>query len=862
MADEQVRYDVLVEAKKAIKELREMSEAAGSVHDRVSQFSRFLVESSRTWNIPVQKLLNTFKQLNAEMAKQKTQTIFGNTGGQNIFNLSEQYLKSAQAAGRFKVDNDGVVKSIITAKGQMDVAEKSVKKTGDAMEGAGKKAQGFRHGIDVVRTALGTLLAVGIFQFLAALQAVFTEFIHNLRETELAIYNLINAEKRLSEGGIDVTPKGLEETIKAVRELVPILSQIQAEELVSRIATNVAPSLKLTNEQIRQMAEATALLYVRNKALGKSFDEVESQLTNAFLTGKVSVGINNLGVKISDQIVRDEALRLGLVKTEKQFDSLTGEMEAQIKAAAMLSVVYKNATQDVGSIGEYMETTDSQIERAKTAWDDLLTTIGQFSGPGLAKGISLIADALEGWIGIFTFLKPLIVDFIATVTAGFQMLGYLIQNPLTNLTEFANKFAEFKSAALEEMMKGLGDAIDTPTAAVEDLGEAIDALDVDGLKEKIEDIIEDTQNAREDLAENLTRKLEDLDEEYRRKAIDAEQDYRRKVEDINRDAERDIARIKEEHREQDRRDEERYQLQLWELRMRFLMDLEDALHARDARQVIRLQKQYALDKEVLRRKHELEGREREDSQRNELEDIERRRQERLADARLEYEQKLADQRVAKQRELEDLAVWYAREQADIEEAQKRKLETLLKGWIDEQKITEANAAEVYKILSKYFGPGGLTDSLYQYMMDSLIASTQNAVAAAIPALTSGLNNITATAGTSGNSIGTSSSISGLTGGSSSGGISGGRAEGGTLIATRPTKVIFGEAGAEAATFTPLTRIGRNEGKVDVSGSLDALGMDGRIAVDLFLSPDLEARVVENSMNGVAEAIVKINRTKV
>lgn len=290
------------------------------------------------------------------------------------------------------------------------------------------------------------------------------------------------------------------------------------------------------------------------------------------------------------------------------------------------------------------------------------------------------------------------------------------------------------------------------------------------------------------------------------------------------------------------------------------MDLEDALHARDARQVIRLQKQYNLDKEVLRRRHELENKEREQRQADELEDIERRRQERLADARIEYEQKLADQRLAKQRELEDLNVWYAREQADIEEAQKRKLETLLKGWIDEQKITEANAAEVYGILTKYFGPGGLTDSLYQYMMNSLIASTQGAIAAAMSA-------IPTTTGMLGGGIGGGGYTHPLnfnSGGSAPvyGHISGGRAEGGTLIATRPTRAVFGEGGAEAVTFTPLTKIGRNEGKVDVSGSLDDLGMNGKIAVDLYLSPDLEARVVENSMNGVAEAIVKINRTKV
>ena len=48
-----------------------------------------------------------------------------------------------------------------------------------------------------------------------------------------------------------------------------------------------------------------------------------------------------------------------------------------------------------------------------------------------------------------------------------------------------------------------------------------------------------------------------------------------------------------------------------------------------------------------------------------------------------------------------------------------------------QKITEENAAAVYGILAKYFGPGGMTDALYKYMMASLIASTQGAINAAM-----------------------------------------------------------------------------------------------------------------------------------
>ena len=38
------------------------------------------------------------------------------------------------------------------------------------------------------------------------------------------------------------------------------------------------------------------------------------------------------------------------------------------------------------------------------------------------------------------------------------------------------------------------------------------------------------------------------------------------------------------------------------------------------------------------------------------------------------------------------------------------------------------------------------------------------------------------------------------------------AEGGTVIANKPTTVTFGEAGLEAATFTPLSRAGVNTGR--------------------------------------------------
>lgn len=835
---EQVRYDILIEAKAAIQSMRDMLKYTHDNTIKMTEFTNQILLDSKRWGVSWQQALGVYKQLNAELSKSKKATLFGQTGGQDLFKQTEMYMNSLQQAGRLQ-----------------EQVGQSAEKMGTQTESGTKKAV---RGIDAMRIALGVLISMLVFQLIQAIQNTFSLMIKNLRETELAVYNLVNAERRLSEQGIDVTPKGLQETIDSVRELVPILSQIQAEELVSRIATNVAPALKLTNVQIKQLAEATALLYVRNKALGKSFEEVEAQITNAFLTGKVSTGINQLGVKISDQIVKDEALRLGLVKTEEEFNNLTGEMESQVKAAAMLSVVYKNATGDIQSIGEYMETTDAKIEKSKSVWDDLLTTLGTLFGPILGGVIEALTHSMEGWILILDRVKEPLQNVVATWGAFISVINKTGDIPTGILDVFqlfsSEKFFQ-EYEKIKEGFEGLEAVADTPTNAIDNFQEALDNFDAEKFSQGVEDIHQDMEQAYEDLNEKLAEKQADLDLEYQRKAADALQDYNRKVEDINRDAEREIANLKDKHREEDLRAEQDYQLKLWELRMRFLMDLEDALHARDARQVIRLMKQYAIDKEALERKKNLDDRNREEDQRNELEDIEIKRQQRLEDARIEYAQKLQDQQIAKQRELDDLNKWYAREQADIQTNIQRKLQALIQGWIEEQKLTEQNAATVYSILSKYFGPGGMTDALYAYMASQF---------SAMSSMASTMSGYSAGGGLAGNGLGSSGGAVGNNG-------TGGRpvapsprrrgfAEGGSMLATRPTTVTFGEAGAELAQFTPLGRTGQDINKLFM-GNGGSEGMDGTLMVELLLSPDLEARVVDASMTGVANIITKIRRTK-
>lgn len=832
---EQVRYDILIEAKAAIAAMRDMLKYTSDNTVKMAEFTNQVLADSKRWGVSWQQALNTYRQLNAELSKQKKGTLFGQTGGQDLFGMTEKYISSMEQAGR--VTND---------------AGKASEKFGQTVESSSKRAA---RGIDVVRIALGAIVSMILFRAIQAVEMFFRGAIEQARQFEDTLYRLRNVEESLSLQGIEISMAGLKKGITEIQKLLPIFSKEDISQLVGTLAISTK-QLGLNEQQILDLAKAIGILNIRSEKQ-EDISTTAQHVLSSLLTGNAK-GITALGIAFTDNVMRAKAMELGFLKADEALSTLT-ENE---KGLTKLNIVLDSTANETANVGEYLDSNSAKIQKNAAAWKDFQTQVGQIFLP--------LIPVLTGFIQVLTdasqVAKVIIIELITLFGALGLVMTAVFAGKIGSIGQFTDVLQEsietFRETLVNQFFKdqpenapawfqrGWGHLIkeeaETATGPVQDLGAALEELeevDLSGLEQKIQDIIEDTANAREDLAESLDRKLEDLDEEYRRKAEDAERDFLRRQEDINNDYERDVADLRRRHREEDQRDEERYQLALWELRMRFLMDLEDALHARDARQVLRLQKQYAIDKEALRRKHELEGRERESGQRAEMEDLAQRRDERLAEARLEYERKLADQRLAKQREQEDLQQWYAREQADIEQAMQRKLETLLKGWIDEKKITEQNAADVYGILLKYFGPGGLTDSLYSYMMQSLIASTQGAIAGAM----SQMNGLSSNAPVS--NYGTLDLINQ--------GVPPSVAEqvGKSSLLPTPTSSM-----ASPISITPLSSLApRGSGNFGGGGSPGSMNGNIQIAVDL--SPDLEARVVEKSMNGVGEIVAKVNRSK-
>lgn len=822
-------------AQGALVQLAELTASTTSFNTKIKEATLAVESFAARTGMSVSKVKTLFRSVDEEFAQAKNASVvFGGTG-------SAAWNQVGQAAAS---------------------TEQKV----------GQSSRGIVGHINTIRIAMGILISMLIHQVLQAFRQMVDGAINGLRELELATYNLINAERILSEQGVDITPKGLDSFIKELQELDPLLSKIQASELVSRIARNVAPAVGFNLEQIKQLSKAVAIFAIQNKALGYTFEEVEKQMTEAFTTGRVSQAINKLGIKINDQIVRDEALRLGLVKTAEEFDRLSGKVEAQVKAQAMLSLINAEAEKSVSHLPEYFRTADASFGVFQARLSDLLATIGVQFGPLLIELFQGLAQRLEDLNRWLTENEGRINNFVALlsgVTSALLELNNIqwegkFLSPIENSKRVWQAFIEGVQGA-QKSTTDLGNALDTPTAAVEGLNAAVEQFDASNMIDEIEDIIQKTQEEMQDLDIDLGRKAMDIDIEYDRKAEDALLDFNRKVEDIQQDTENKIAEIKQKRRDEDVKREQEYQNKLWELQQQYLMDLEEALHARDARQILRLQRQYEFEKEKLARQNELEAQESKRGEGSDIRKVRQEQKEKIEEARIHYQQELDDLNVAKARELADLQTWYDRQQEDLKLAQDRKLQALMEGWAEEQKLTEANAQAVYNILYGYFGPGGLTDQLYTYMAQSL--ANQSALAAA------GMN----TAGVGeGIPLGMENApvstygldASGL--GSASGGAAptypvwnfpGGLAEGGSFLATTPQSLNVAENGPELISATPLGRIGRDINKLFLGTNRGNEG-GGTMEIGVTLSPDLEARVIRKTLDETAGVVLKVNRTKI
>jgi hypothetical protein len=740
----------------------------------------------------------------------------------------------------FKTVGMGLKDSMAGTNAPIDQAVKSLEQVEPAAKKAGSGLLSLRN---IARTALGTLEAMAIFLISKFVGDAITKTIDSVKQLELSFYKLGIAEKALSNAGIDITPKDLQDIADSVVETFRTVSQIDAQKMVANLAV-LTKDLNLTKEQYKQLS--TIIPLVARQA-DVSIESATEQIVNGLT--KSGKGWADLGITVDANIIKQKAVSMGLVATAEAYNDLTAEQKQQIETQALIAIAYEKNIDSLKDQDGYLKSLPGVTDMVKSSWENLLTTLGTTFSPQITAGLSAFADFL---ILIDNTLKSnqesikQLLPYFAALQAF--MLTY---NPTVAISAFTST-----KKAQEDFGNNQNLPEDTPTALVDP--NAIEANGEDAEK-AVEDahkkILDAQLRMNEDIEEaaiDLSRKLDDIYTEYQNKRLDEEQRYQNQVSDINREAGRRIDQINIKQQEDQAKarqesinKEKEYQNKLKEMRERFLMDLDDALHARDARQILKLIKNFNLEKEQAERRRKLDREE--EAAENKL------RQQKYENERKEAEahrrQQLEDAAIGHQRKLEQLAEEEAREQAQAQLAYERKIQDIQMdfnnrlaligaGLVEEFNLTKSGLDAVLALYTAYYGPGGYIDQVYQGSQERISQNQRNQSPSVDPQTQPG--------GYAAPYVNSSSMAFG---------------EGGTLIANRPTKVLMGERGLEKATFTPMDGNGRDVNKVFSNMSGSGGGAGGRIEIGLTLSPDLESRIISTTLDKTAQAIVRVNRSK-
>ena len=915
--DENVEFNLLLNAKEALAELQRFNKAAidatgkvESLEARIRNFEQVVAAEARKAGVAFEQQLAAFERLDNKLKSSKKGGVVGSATGVDVFEetkiihdrnvaLEESQQIAKQAFVQENETRNQEINSLTKQTQAYQDTGHASQEAGAKAEEAGKKGESGANRASLATRAwsiaLGILIHQGINLVIQAFQSMFTMALTGLREMESATYNLINAEKRLSEQGIAITPKDLDSYIQKIQKLDPMLSKIQATELVSSTAIKVAPALGLTGAQIDSISQSVAVLSVRNKGLGKSFEQVQSSVEDALLSGRISKGINDLGLKLNDQIVKENAVRMGLVATTKAYDDLDGKQKTHIATLSIINELEQNTTQERGRLPEYFETVDGKIAIFQARLQDLFTQLGTAFAPTIKRVLDFFIDGLQKaiiWIQnnqdallVFADILGNIIVLVLKLTGVILKFGTGLSLAFAKGVEGAQKLIDkipyLKQVAELLGSKGIASAPDTPTGANKEFGDAptgankefSDTPAPDNSKlieaekktedelnkifqenrDKRIDIDQKYQEKLQDIALNNQQKLEDIATKEGQQVQDAYTNYNQKIEDIEISSKQKVVDAKQESHKKEIDAERKHQEELKNLREKYLMDLEDALHARDARQILKLMQQYQIDKAKADNSLKVEQQKIQEETKLKLKQIEQDKKIAEAAAKRDLQRKLADIALAASRERQAQAINYQRQLNDaqiahnrqLQEQQlylQRKLRDLAAAIQAEYNLTAAGMAAINNLIGSYAGVGTGTGT-----------TSTSTTAPANPASTN------VSTSSVGSPIGNASAPSSI-----NGGLyvppGGGLAEGGSFLATTPTRINVAENRPELITATPLGRPGADVGKLFGAGG--AGGGGGLIEVAMSLSPDLEARIVRNTLNETANVVLKINRSKV
>lgn len=950
--NESLVFELFLKASQVSAEMKKLEQGTDAYSLKLKELQNLLlslnaIETGKTLSIKESEL-EVQRQITTEIEKQVRAEEELRAAYTNNFNQAQETSKESSMMANtamFK-DTGGYVGNISKGGGDMlfapsttDNINKVNKALGEIPANQEKVAKGF----DVIRSAAGFLVASIMGQLINALMTFFRTAFEGFKKLRGDIAQLNFAESILSKKGMDITRKELDDFVTEVQTKFKYISKGDAMSIVSDVA-DIGTEFDLSKEKILGLSEAIAFIQTKEKLMGQEVSDSGS-IINAALDARSNY-FNKLGVNITKTLVAEKAYEMGLAK---QGTELSKDVKMQAAIALLIEQTANKREELLKAIEETDPALAHEMEVNQKYADSALEV-----GKALAEMkdgfnqwvLSLDPKTIQTFI---TFIKVLVkaIEMLAVASAwGWKILMTLvgaISAVVASITTFIYVASKTGDIALAFKMAGQAakDAFlagwnmggnplallmgtteqketDTPTGTKKTSKELLESDQKlkDALKKMNEDIM-DAQNKlsqdMEDAAIDLGRKLVDIDTEYARKRADAQQDLAKKIRDININVDQKIADInvdsnrkiadinadaalKEKEESQKAKNDElqreaEFQNKMLEMREKFLMDLEDALHERDARAILRLIKEYNLSKAQALREHELDKNKAAQDQAQQatqrkvevqqkiqqvnedraraIADAEIDRQRQISDAKRAFADKMAELDVEQARERSDAQQDYQRKLQDLQRATNARLETIKNGLMQEFNLTRQGLDAIYALYlqqarrvaattaSGGAGTGGSSTSTSSLSSAPTLSGGTTSSAYAAPSTTkpSGLM------GTIGQLTASALDWTNRTFGKWNQWSTYGFAEGGNLLVDKPTRFTAGENfEPEMISVTPLSRIGKNVGKT-FGGLSNKGGMGGDLSIQLVLSPDLEARIISNTLDQTANIFTKIVKGK-
>ena len=706
---------------------------------------------------------------------------------------------------------------------QVKQAEDDTKNSSDALSGA----------LQQVGAAMQVAFGLGVYQIVSAIVNQFKEAITYGLQFSQAMYELNTGVNELRASGVDVTLQNMTDAIAELAKQFPNIAIPDFTKLVAQI-TFITSSFGATKDEITDLARAAA---IANQNTGSDITSITTALIGAVedQTGASMRRLANItGITVSSQQIYNEAVLEGVAGQAKTYDQL----DENARLLGLTGVIIDDNNKKIAAGSDYSKTQAGEVADLSASWKNVLTVVGQLVDPWLGQLATLITNitpAVQFLVQAFIVGFQIMILPITTVAGELAVLYETIKSGdwadfISNLVKVHQQILDTiaASAAPVSATAGLPNTpspLGPKTPSPDSSGlSAQDQLKVEADMEKqIIDLHDSEAAALEKIATNLGNKLIDITTKYDR-AIVAEdvqaQNQRQKIYDQTAES---LATAAEHERLSDLEAQQKYQEDLQNLMDSFQANLEDALRARDAKTVIHLIEEYDNQKIGKARQYKDEQTLREENYKQEIEDIKRQEQSNLQELAIQVAERKAALKVQADQEAAD-AKLNAQRQTDAETVD---INNRIKAWEDGLKlqydITDEQMKNIYNDVNAYLGKNGYIDQIYTYIIERMAQVYAALGAGTDTPLGYGHGN--------------------------------GMAAGGSLFANKPTSVTFGEAGPELAMFLPL---GSNFGSPSASFAGGG-GAGGSLQLQLLLDPNLEARIVQTSLNNVALTIDRVQR---